>query len=59
VKRIIMQSVTRVDQRVKVTGPDGRSMRVSMNEICVTGGIVNAYKALQLAAEKAAEPANK
>ncbi|MEC3880767.1 S8 family peptidase [Parapedobacter sp. 10938] len=49
VKRIIMQSVTRVDQRVKVSGPDGRNMRVSMNDICVTGGIVNAYRAVQLA----------
>ncbi|WP_353127032.1 S8 family peptidase [Parapedobacter pyrenivorans] len=55
VKRVIMQSVTRVDQRVKVTGPDGRNMRVSMNDICVTGGIVNAYKALQLAEQKASE----
>ncbi len=59
VKRVIMQSVTRVDQRVKVTGPDGRSMRVSMNDICVTGGIVNAYKALQLAEQKATEVAKK
>ncbi len=58
VKRVIMQSVTRVDQRVKVTGPDGRNMRVSMNDICVTGGIVNAYRALQLA-EQAANGAQK
>ena len=49
VKRVIMQSVTRVEQRVKVAGPDGRNMRVSMNDICVTGGVVNAYRALQLA----------
>ncbi|MGK6350269.1 S8 family serine peptidase [Parapedobacter sp. DT-150] len=59
VKRIIMQSVTRVDQRVKVTGPEGQNMRVSLNEICVTGGIVNAYKALQLAEQQAAEPTRK
>lgn len=51
VKRIIMQSVTRVDQRVKVTGADGRSSRVSMNDICVTGGVVNAYTAILLAEE--------
>lgn len=51
VKRIIMQSVTRVDQRVKVTGADGRSSRVSMNDICVTGGVVNAYRAILLAEE--------
>ncbi|WP_257666931.1 S8 family peptidase [Parapedobacter tibetensis] len=59
VKRIIMQSVTRVDQRVKVTGPDGQNRRVSMNDICVTGGIVNAYKALLLAEQQALEPAKK
>ncbi|SEL73845.1 S8 family peptidase [Parapedobacter koreensis] len=59
VKRIIMQSVTRVDQRVKITGPDGRTMRVSMNDVCVTGGIVNAYKALQLAAAQATESEKK
>lgn len=58
VKRIIMQSVTRVDQRVKVAGPDGRNMRVSMNDICVTGGVVNAYRAVQLA-EQAVEGAKK
>lgn len=54
VKRVIMQSVTRVEQRVKVKGPDGRNMRVSMNDICVTGGVVNAYRALQLAEQAAA-----
>lgn len=54
VKRIIMQSVTRVDQRVKVAGPDGRNMRVSMNDVCVTGGVINAYRAVQLA-EQAVE----
>ncbi len=59
VKRIIMQSVTRVDQRVKVTGPDGRNMRLSLNEICVTGGIVNAYKAIQLAEQKVSESTKK
>jgi len=58
VKRIIMQSVTRVDHRVKVTGPDGRTNRVSMDDICVTGGIVNAYKALQLAEESAGKRTN-
>src|SRR5690606_12082736 len=59
VKRVIMQSVTRVDHRIKVKGPDGRNMRVSMNEVCVTGGIVNAFKALQLAEQKASENADK
>lgn len=59
VKRIIMQSVTRVDQRVKVKGPDGQNRRVSMNEVCVTGGVVNAYKALQLAAQQASKSSKK
>ena len=59
VKRVIMQSVTRVDQRVKVTGPDGRNMRTSMNDVCVTGGVVNAYRALQLAEQAAAASSKK
>ena len=48
VKDIIMSSVEKVDQKVKIK-EEGSTRRVSMNEISVTGGIVNAYKALKLA----------
>ncbi|SFS93845.1 S8 family peptidase [Sphingobacterium wenxiniae] len=46
VKDIIMKSVTKVDQKVKIR-VDGSSKKVYLDEISVTGGIVNAYKAIQ------------
>jgi len=57
VKQAILDSVTPITQRVKVTGPDGQKLRVTMRDICVTGGIVNAYNALQLAEKMVAEAA--
>lgn len=51
VKKIIMESVVKIDDRVKVV--DGRvSKKVHLNEISQTGGIVNAYNALKLAEER-------
>lgn len=46
VKDIILKSVTKVDQKVKVK-IDGSNKKVYLDEISVTGGIVNAYKAIQ------------
>lgn len=46
VKDIIMKSVTKVDQKVKVKAEGGGSKRVYLDEISVSGGIVNAYKAI-------------
>ncbi|MFA6945317.1 MAG: S8 family peptidase [Pedobacter sp.] len=48
IRDIIMNSVIKVDQKVKIK-EDGDNRRVLMSEISVTGGIVNAYNALQLA----------
>ncbi|HYK75760.1 MAG TPA: S8 family peptidase [Daejeonella sp.] len=48
VKEIIMNSVTKVDQKVKVKD-EGISKKVPFSEVCVSGGIVNAYKAILLA----------
>lgn len=48
VKDIIMKSVVKSDQKVKVKTPGGAS-KVSLSDISVTGGIVNAYNALVLA----------
>lgn len=45
VKEVIMKSVTKVDQKVKVKS-EGGSKRVYLDEISVSGGIVNAYKAI-------------
>ncbi len=48
VKNIIMESVVKVDEKVKVN--NGRvSKRVHLDEISQTGGIVNTYNALKLA----------
>lgn len=48
IKNIIMNSVTKVEQKVKVKD-EGNSKRVTLNEISVSGGVINAYNALLLA----------
>lgn len=48
VKDIIMKSVSKVDQKVKVVD-EGSSKKVYFPEVCISGGIVNAYNAIQLA----------
>ncbi|OZA60937.1 MAG: hypothetical protein B7X75_02930 [Sphingobacteriales bacterium 39-40-5] len=48
IKDIIMNSVVKVDQKVKIK-EEGDSKKVLLSEISVSGGIVNAYNALQLA----------
>lgn len=45
VKDIIMNSVTKVDQKVKIK-KDGSTKKVFLDEISVSGGIVNAYNAI-------------
>jgi subtilisin family serine protease len=50
VKDVIMSSVTKVDNKVKIEDK-GDSRKVSFSELSVAGGIVNAYNAL-LQAEK-------
>jgi len=48
VKEIIMNSVTKVDQKVKIR-EEGDSTKVAVSQISVSGGVVNAYNALLLA----------
>ncbi|TSJ40968.1 S8 family serine peptidase [Mucilaginibacter corticis] len=48
VKAIILQSVTKVSHPVNLT-KEGKTLSVPFTELCVTGGVVNAYQALQLA----------
>lgn len=48
IKDIILNSVTKVDQRVKVSS-EGGSKRVYFDEISTAGGVVNAYEAVLLA----------
>lgn len=45
VKDIILKTVTKVDQKVKIK-EDGTSKKVYLDEISVSGGIVNAYNAV-------------
>lgn len=49
VKDIILKSVIKVDQSVEIK-TDTDSKTVPFSDLCVTGGIVNAYEALKLAA---------
>jgi len=49
VRDIIMKSVSRVDIKVKHKDEKGQSSRVSFSELCIIGGVVNAYQALLLA----------
>ncbi|MBC6110460.1 S8 family peptidase [Pedobacter fastidiosus] len=53
VKDIIMKSVVKINHNVsykKGEGPDAQSVSVPFSDLCVSGGIVNAYNALKLAA---------
>jgi len=52
VRDILMQSVTKVDFKVLVPGGHGDD-EVPYSDLCISGGLVNAYKAVQLAAKKA------
>lgn len=49
VKEILMNSVTPVKKRVKIRDERGQSRRVKLKDISVSGGIVNAFNALELA----------
>ncbi|GGI26885.1 S8 family peptidase [Pedobacter mendelii] len=48
-REIIMKSVVKVDHKVKYKNEKGENIRVPFSDICVSGGIVNAYNALKLA----------
>ncbi len=49
VRDIIMKSVTKVDYKVKYKNDKGENVKIPFADICVSGGIVNAYNALLLA----------
>ncbi|HET7228392.1 MAG TPA: S8 family peptidase [Longimicrobium sp.] len=52
VKDIIVQSATKYTSQVALPGAEGQ--RRAFSELSVAGGVVNAYKALQLAAQRSA-----
>ena len=49
VRDIIIKSVTKVEHKVKYKNDKGENVRVPFSDLCVSGGIVNAYNALKLA----------
>jgi len=49
VKEIILKSVVKIDHKIVIKNGDGKR-RVQFSEVCSSGGIVNAYNALKLAA---------
>ncbi|WP_118193353.1 S8 family peptidase [Albibacterium indicum] len=51
VKDIILQSVVKIDDKVKIR-EDNTNKRVYLSDISVTGGIANAYEALELAEKR-------
>ncbi|WPV69694.1 S8 family peptidase [Chitinophaga sp. LS1] len=50
VKEIILKSVVKVEHSVTIGDENGQPKETYMEDLCRTGGVVNAYKALQLAA---------
>lgn len=50
VRDIIMKSVTKVEHKVKNKNDKDENIRTTFSDLCVSGGIVNAYNALKLAA---------
>lgn len=50
VKDIILRSVVKVNHNVVIKDNIGREHSIPFSEFCITGGIVNAYNALKLAA---------
>lgn len=48
VKDIILQSVVKVEEKVKIK-EEGTSKKVQLSDISITGGVVNAYNAIELA----------
>ncbi|HMI04238.1 MAG TPA: S8 family serine peptidase [Pedobacter sp.] len=49
VRDIIIKSVTKIDHKVKYTNSRNESSRIAFSELCVSGGIVNAYNAMKIA----------
>ncbi len=49
VREILIKSVVKVTQKVKYKNERNETIKVPFTELCVSGGIVNAYQALKLA----------
>ncbi len=51
VKEIIIKSVTKVDNRVRIRNEKGEQIRVPFSQLSVSGGVVNLYNAVKMAQE--------
>ncbi|MHA4896925.1 S8 family peptidase [Pedobacter sp. PWIIR3] len=49
IRDIIMKSVVKVEQKVRYRNEKGETLKVPMSDLCVSGGVVNAYQAILLA----------
>ncbi|WP_443945957.1 S8 family peptidase [Pedobacter sp. AW1-32] len=49
VREILIKSVTKVNHKIKYKNDRDENVRALFSEICVSGGVVNAYNALKLA----------
>lgn len=49
VREIIMKSVSKVNHKIKYKNEKDETVKVLFSDICVSGGVVNAYQALKLA----------
>ncbi len=49
VREIIMKSATKVVQKVKNRNERGESVRLPFTDLCISGGVVNAYSAMVMA----------
>ncbi|TDO23363.1 S8 family peptidase [Pedobacter duraquae] len=49
VKQIIMQSVEKIAHKVRYKNEKDEGVRQNFSDICISGGVVNAYQALKLA----------
>jgi subtilisin family serine protease len=49
IRDIVIQSVTKVDRKIRYKGQAGEAKRGYLSDISVSGGIINVYNALKLA----------
>ena len=59
VKDIIMNSVSKVNHKVKIKDETGGSKKVNFQDLCISGGIVNSYNAILLAQKTTALASSK
>ena len=54
VKNIMMKSVVKMPDKVELPGKEDKAKMVKLKKLCVSGGVVNAYNAVELALKETA-----